>query len=146
MKAREYLQQLRKMDLMIINKKTQILFLWDMARSITSTLKEVNVQGSGSADPMADTVAKIVDLQTEIKGDIDHYVEAKLEAIRLINMVDNDEYISILFRRYINYDSWRMIASDMHYTRQSVIKKHDLAIDAFQKVLDDQEGQRVYTN
>lgn len=146
MKAREYLQQLRKMDLMIINKKTQILFLWDMARSITSTLKEVNVQGSGSADPMADTVAKIVDLQTEIKSDIDSYVEAKLEAIRLINMVDNDEYISILFRRYINYDSWRMIASDMHYTRQSVIKKHDLAIDAFQKVLDDQEGQRVYTN
>ncbi len=146
MKAREYLQQLRKMDLMIINKKTQILFLWDMARSITSTLKEVNVQGSGSADPMADTVAKIVDLQAEIKSDIDSYVEAKLEAIRLINMVDNDEYISILFRRYINYDSWRMIASDMHYTRQSVIKKHDLAIDAFQKVLDDQEGQRVYTN
>lgn len=140
MKAREYLQQLRKMDLMIINKKTQILFLWDMARSITSTLKEVNVQGSGSADPMADTVAKIVDLQTEIKGDIDHYVEAKLEAIRLINMVDNDEYISILFRRYINYDSWRMIASDMHYTRQSVIKKHDLAIDAFQAVLDSQKG------
>lgn len=140
MKAREYLQQLRKMDLMIINKKTQILFLWDMARSITSTLKEVNVQGSGSADPMADTVAKIVDLQTEIKGDIDHYVEAKLEAIRLINMVDNDEYISILFRRYINYDSWRMIASDMHYTRQSVIKKHDLAIDAFQAVLDGQKG------
>lgn len=140
MKAREYLQQLRKMDLMIINKKTQILFLWDMARSITSTLKEVNVQGSGSADPMADTVAKIVDLQTEIKADIDHYVEAKLEAIRLINMVDNDEYISILFRRYINYDSWRMIASDMHYTRQSVIKKHDLAIDAFQAVLDGQKG------
>lgn len=140
MKAREYLQQLRKMDLMIINKKTQILFLWDMARSITSTLKEVNVQGSGSADPMADTVAKIVDLQTEIKSDIDHYVEAKLEAIRLINMVDNDEYISILFRRYINYDSWRMIASDMHYTRQSVIKKHDLAIDAFQAVLDGQKG------
>lgn len=140
MKAREYLQQLRKMDLMIINKKTQILFLWDMARSITSTLKEVNVQGSGSADPMADTVAKIVDLQTEIKSDIDHYVEAKLEAIRLINMVDNDEYISILFRRYINYDSWRMIASDMHYTRQSVIKKHDLAIDAFQAVLDSQKG------
>lgn len=138
MKAKAYLQEIKKLDMKINNKQLQLSSLWDLAQSITSTIKEINVQTSKSVDPMADTVSKIIDLQDEINRDIDRYVDKKLEAIRLINQLENEQYISILVRRYVNYEEWRTIADEMHYTRQSIVKKHDAALKDFQKVLDNE--------
>ena len=135
MKAKAYLQEIKKLDMKINNKQLQLQSLWDLAQSITSTIKEVNVQTSKTVDPMADTVSKIIDLQDEINRDIDKYVDKKLEAIRLINQLENDEYISILIRRYVNYEEWKHIADEMHYTRQSIVKKHDKALLDFQEIL-----------
>lgn len=135
MKAKAYLQEIKKLDMKINNKQLQLSSLWDLAQSITSTIKEINVQTSKSVDPMADTVSKIIDLQDEINKDIDRYVDKKLEAIRLINQLENEQYISILVRRYVNYEEWKTISDEMHYTRQSIVKKHDAALKDFQEIL-----------
>ena len=135
MKAKAYLQEIKRLDVKINNKQLQLQSLWDLAQSITSTIKEINVQTSKSVDPMGDTISKIIDLQDEINRDIDKYVDKKLEAIRLINQLENDEYISILVRRYVNYEEWGTIADKMHYTRQSIVKKHDKGIADFQRIL-----------
>lgn len=136
MKAKEYLQNVRRIADKINNKQLQLLNLWDMANSITTTMSDLSGCGSGSLDQMADTVSKIVDLEKEISADIDQYVEMKLEAIQLINLMPNEQNSAILFRRYINREEWTEIAESMSYTRQSLMNKHRAAVEEFQEILD----------
>lgn len=136
MNAKEYLTGIRRLEGKIETKRMQILSLWDMAQSITGTIKEVGVRSQGCADPMAETVSKIVDLESEIKADVERYVNMRLEAMQLINLMHNEQYISILYRRYINLEEWPEIAVAMNYTKQSVLNKHRDALIEFQKVLD----------
>lgn len=134
MKAKNYLLEIRKLDRKIDNKQIQLDSLKALTTSITPTLKEINVQSNGSQDRLGDTMAKIIDLQREINDKIDEYVNRKLEAIRLINKLEDDISINILIQRYINYKSWDEIAESLSYTRQGVIKKHGKALLDFEKV------------
>lgn len=136
MKAKDYLLRIRDIDRKIENKQIQLDHLYDLAKSITVTPKEIDIQTSPALDPLGDTIAKIVDLQDELNGDIDKYVDMKIEAMRLINQLNNSEWEHILIRRYINYDAWQDIADLMGISRQAVDKKHGIALVEFQKILD----------
>jgi hypothetical protein len=134
MKAKAYLQRISEIDRKI-NKKQMILkSLYDLLYNITPKPKEINVQSSGPKNNFDDTISKIVDLQNEINKDIDNYVDMKIEAIKLIDKMSNDEYAEILIRRYINYEQWKTIAKDLGYTRQGINKKHGRALFEFQKL------------
>lgn len=134
MKAKTYLQDIRKLDRKINNKQLELESLENMITSITPKLKEVNVQSSGSQDKLGEIISKIVDLQNEINREIDRFVDRKLEAIRLINLLEDDVSISLLIQRYINYRRWDEIAESLNYSRQGIIKKHGQALLDFEKV------------
>lgn len=136
MKAKAYLQEIRKLDQKIENKQMQLQSLYDLIQSVTVPIKEINVQSSGSGDSIGNTIARIIDLQKELNADIDKYVDKKLEAIRLINQLENDEYINILIRRYVKYEEWQVISGQLHYSRQAIDKKHGLALLEFEKILE----------
>lgn len=136
MRAKTYLHEIRKLDLKIENKQMQVQSLYDLILSIGVSMEEEKVQSSHSQDPLGNTIARIVDLQKEINADIDKYVDKKLEAIRLINTLENDESINILFRRYIKYEEWQTIADELHFSRQAIDKKHKRALAEFQKIVD----------
>lgn len=134
MRAKTYLQQIRRLDRKINNKQIQLESLRELVTSITPILKDINVQSNGSQDRLGDTMAKIIDLQNEINNEIDLYVNRKLEAIKLINAMEDDVSINILIQRYINYKRWDEIADNLNYTRQGVLKKHGQALLNFEKV------------
>lgn len=135
MKAKNYLLEIRKLDRKINNKQIELDALRALVTSITPTLKEINVQSNGSQDRLGDTMVKIIDLQNEINREIDRYVDRKLEAIRLINKLEDDISANILIRRYVNYEPWEKIAEALHYTRQGINKKHGYALLEFEKCL-----------
>ena len=114
----------------------EIASLYDLIQSVTVPVKEVNVQSNGEQDKLGSGVSRIVDLQNEINADIDRYIDRKLEAIRLINRLENDDYINILVRRYVNYEEWQTIADNLHYTRQWIDKLHGRALLEFQKLIE----------
>lgn len=134
MQAKIYLAEIRKLDRKIDNKQLELDALKALVTSITPTMKEINVQSNGSQDRLGDTMTKIIDLQREINNKIDEYVDRKLEAMRLINKLEDDICINILIQRYINYKSWDEIAGSLSYTRQGIIKKHGKALLDFEKV------------
>ena len=134
MRAKTYLQQIRRLDRKINNKQIQLESLRELVTNITPILKDINVQSNGSQDRLGDTMAKIIDLQNEINNEIDLYVNRKLEAIKLINAMEDDISINILIQRYINYKMWDEIADNLNYTRQGVLKKHGQALLNFEKV------------
>ena len=136
MRAKAYLIEIGKLDRKIENKQMEIEHLRGLLESVTPRLKEINVQSSLDGDKMGDTIAKIIELQEQINAEIDKFVDRKLEAMRLINQLGDDDCINILIRRYINYEEWEDIAQALHFSRQWVDKKHGLALLEFQKIID----------
>lgn len=134
MQAKIYLSEIRKLDRKINNKQIELDALESLVTQITPMIKEINVQSNSSQDRLGETMAKIIDLKNEINNKIDAYVDRKLEAMRLINKLEDDISIHILIQRYINYKSWDDIAESLHYTRQGIIKKHGKALLDFEKV------------
>lgn len=135
LKAKVYLSEIRKLDRKINNKQIELDALEALVTSITPTIKKINVQTNSSQDRLGDSMAKIIDLQCEINKEIDKYVDLKLEAIQLINKLEDDICINILIQRYINYKQWDEIAQSLSYTRQGIIKKHGKALLDFEKVI-----------
>lgn len=127
MTAKEYLLQIRKNDNQINNKLAEISHLREMAMSITSTLKEDVVQTSGNGDKLADTIAKIVDLENEINADVDKQVDTKKEVMSVIDTLE-EPFCNLLYKRYLHYMTWEEIAVEMHYTYQWVCELHGRAL------------------
>lgn len=134
MKAKEYLQQIRKADRMIENKLSEIKMLRGLAESVTSTWKQDVVQTSGAGDKLGDTVAKIVDLQNEINADIDKLIDLKREIMSVVDQLEAP-FCDLLYKRYFQFMNWKEIAVDMNYTFRHVTRMHGEALKKVNDVL-----------
>lgn len=142
MKAKEYLQQIRKADRMIENKLSEVKMLRGLAESVTSTWKEDVVQGSGSGDKLGDTVAKIVDLQNEINADIDKLVDLKREIMAVIDQLEAP-FCDLLYKRYFQFMKWEEIAIEMNCSFRHVTRMHGTALEMVKRVLEESEVECV---
>ena len=77
---------------------------------------------------MADAVAKIVDLQTEIDGDIHRLIDIKRQIVAAIKAVDNKECQTLLELRFLCGHSWEEVAAKMGYSIQHTYRMRDLAL------------------
>lgn len=128
MTAKEYLSQAFHLDHRIDSKIEQIASLNALATKCTSTITGMPRNPSPSVSTMADAVAKIVDLQTEINHDIDALVDLKREIVTIIKGVENTEYQTILEKRYLCYQSWEQIAVEMNYDLRWLYRMHNRAL------------------
>lgn len=134
--AKDYLLQIRLLDTQIDCMLSNVDGLRDSLLRITPVLKQDVVSTSSSNDRMAATMAKIVDLQTEINQKIDTLVDRKAQAIRLLEKVRNPDYLKVLQLKYIEYETFEEIASEMHYSHCWVCRLHGRALQTFAKILD----------
>ena len=127
MTAKEYLGQAYRIDQRINSKLEQVASLQALATKATSTLCHDKVQSS-STKSMADTIAKIVDLQAEINADIDQLVDTKREIVSVIKRIQNPEHQTLLELRYLCFKSWEQIAVSLGYSIQHIYRLHDKSI------------------
>ena len=136
MKAKDYLMQIRLLDVRIDANIEELERLKAMATKVTSALQGDVVSRSRGADTMANAVAKIISLQETINRDVDAYVDLKQAALDLLSKVDNPTHYSILYGRYILYKTWEQIACDIGFTYQWVCQLHGVALQEFEKRLE----------
>lgn len=94
MTALDFLSQAYRLDLRIDSKLEQINSLNELATKCTATISDMPRNPNQSIS-MADTVAKIVDLQIEIDRDIHQLIDIKRRIAR-IKAVDNKEFQTLL--------------------------------------------------
>lgn len=135
MKTREYLGQAYRLDQRINSKLEQVASLNDLATKCASTLTGMPRNPKRNTSMVADSVAKIVDLQAEINRDIDMLVDLKCDMVRIIKSVDNAEYQTLLELRYLCFKSWEQIACDLNYSVSWVLKIHHKALSAVDAVM-----------
>ena len=133
MNAKQYLRQLRRLNDIVQSKLDQIEALRSLAQKITYVPKTVSVQESISEDKMTELISKIVDLQKELKTDIDNLLDLKLKITHQINSLNNDDYKLLLMLRYLNFETWEEIAVEMGYTYQWIHVLHGRALKYFQE-------------
>ncbi len=129
MTAKEYLGQAYRLDQRINSKLEQVSSLNELAKKVTTTLTGMPRNPNQATSTMADAVAKIIDLQAEINGDIDRLVDLKREMVTLIKAVNNIEYQTLLELRYLCFYTWEQIAVDMGYNVRHVYRIHDEAVE-----------------
>lgn len=136
MKAKEYLQQLKRLDT-LINQKIKEL---DELRSI-STVGSVDysterVQSSHSQDaPFVRIVHRMIELEQEINAEIDNFVDTKHLIINQIHTLRNTDYIMLLFKRYVEYKSLERICVEMNFSYDYIKHLHGYALKAFEETV-----------
>lgn len=136
MTAKEYLGQAYRLDQRINSKLEQVASLNQLATKCTSTITGMPRTPNRGTSTMADTIAKIVDLEAEINADIDSLVDLKREMVSLIKSVNNSEYQTLLELRYLCFHTWEQIAVEMNYGATWIYNVHERALNVIEKLLE----------
>ena len=129
MTAKEYLSQALLLDHRIDSKIEQIASLNALATKCTSAITGMPHNPSPSQSTMTDAICKIVDLQELLKKDLSALVDLKREIMGVINGIENDEYKTVLEKRYLCFLSWEQIAVDMGYEMSWLYRLHQRALE-----------------
>lgn len=134
MKAKEYLQQLQKLDI-VINQKLQELYELKKMQDIKAvdyTQEKVHCSKQYGATFEA-ILIKIIDMENEINAEIDSFIDMKHCIINQIQTLDNSKYMQVLYKRYVEYKRLEMVACEMAYTFQYVVLLHGQALKDFEQ-------------
>lgn len=138
--AKEYLRSISRMKGMIKVKRQQLAELHDQAEGLRGIdYSGVKVQTSPK-DTMAETMAKLADLETEYVNDVELYHKRLDKAIKLINKLPRDVDMLILTEHYIYGKGFVQIAYEHDYSYDYVINSHGRALLEFGKMLENVES------
>lgn len=136
MKAKEYLQQVTKLDMMIQNKLIEVEQWKSIALGTTSRSDGERVKASGSQQKMADAVAKYVDMEKELNLQIDRLAELKQTIISDIEQLPANEY-DFLHKMYIQGMELEEVAAIKGKTYSWATTVHGNALKQLQRILDE---------
>ena len=128
MTALDFLSQAYRLDLRIDSKLEQLNFLNELATKCTATISAMPRNPNQRISSMADTVAQIVDLQSEIDCDIQQLIDIKRRIVACIKAVDNKEFQTLLELRFLCGYTWEEIASKMGFSIQHTYRMRDRAL------------------
>ena len=126
--AVEFLFQARHIDVQINSKLEELHSLKAMAEKVTTTYQSDMVDGSRDVHKREGIICKIIDLQNEIKSDIDQLVDLKIAIRQIIESLPDMEGRTVLSLRYVRLLKWQEVADTMGYSLRRVHNFHDRAI------------------
>lgn len=138
MRAKDYLKQLKKLDLMITNKLVEVEQWKAIATGTTAQIGGERVQTSSSQQKMADAVCRYIDIEAEINSAIDRLVDKRKEVIGVIEQLDVDEY-DILHQHFVQYKTLQEIADSCNKSYSWVTYMNGRALANVQKILDERK-------
>lgn len=136
MNAKEFLSQVKKLDLQIKNKLIEKQQWKDIALGITANMEGERVQSSGSQSKMADAIIKIVDAESEIDSLVDRLIDTKKEVIETIEQLGSATQYDVLHLHYIQFLSYQEIADKYGKSYDFVKQAHKRAIRNVQAIID----------
>lgn len=139
MNVKDFLNRIRKIDVLINTKLEEISMLRNRLTNVTANTEKERVQTSMQGDKFGDTISKIIDLEREINNDIDVLVEYKTRARKLIETLDDDVLKVILYRRYFHGCTFEEIAVEIGYSWRWTCKLHGKALQKLNKAKEDIE-------
>lgn len=135
MRAKEYLNEIAKIDKMIKNKAAEIEHWKAVAESTTVYSEGEHVQSTSTGQKLANAVVKYVTIQEELEEDVNRLIAVRREVIHTIEQLDSEKY-DILHKRYVQCKSFKEIAIEINNTVSWVTTKHGRALQDVQRILE----------
>ena len=135
MKAKNYLQQLRRLEMSISQKLREQQDLRVLAACIPAAGYAADrVQGGrGGGAPYVGAVHRLLDLEDEISREIDGFADKKHQIINQIQSLPNGKYVEILYKRYVEFKSLERICAEMHFSYDYIKHLHGHALENFEE-------------
>lgn len=139
MNAKEYLLQVKKLDLLIKNKLIESQQWKDIALGITANMDGERVQSSGTKSKMADALVKSLDIESEINSLIDKLIDTKREVIQTIERLSSPLQYDVLHLSYIQFLTLQDIADKYGMSYDWAKQTHKRALKNVQRILENRE-------
>jgi hypothetical protein len=136
LEAKEFLTQVKKLDLLITNKLIEKQQWHDIALGITANMDGERVQSSGTKSKMADAISKCVDMESEIDRLVDKIIAVKKEVIQTIERLDSPLEYDVIHRRFIQDMTLQEIADHYKKSYDWATTTQGRAMANVQKLLD----------
>ena len=134
MTAKEYLEQIKKLDTLINNKLAESKQWLDLALNITSKTDGERVQSSGDKQTMANAIEKCVDIEREVNALVDEYISKKKEIIKTIEGLPEAEY-DVLHKIYVQYKTLYEVADERDIAYSWATSIHGRALKSLDEIL-----------
>lgn len=133
MKPKEYLSQIRRLDVLIEQKikERDELKKYDIS-GVEFGAERVQTSPTGEG-PQVRTVERLIEYETEINRMIDDFYDLKRRLIGQIQAIPRTEYVQLLYKRYVEYKRLEEIAVEMNYSFEWVRHIHGNALVEFGK-------------
>ncbi len=135
MNAKDFLRQIKKLDMLIKNKLIEIQQWKEIANNTTANLTGARVQSSGNPHKIADAIGRYIDLEREINQDIDKLIDIKKDVISVIEQLNPAEY-DVLHKIYVQYLTFDEVAIACKRTTSWATTVHGRALKHVQIILD----------
>lgn len=126
--AKRFLRGYRALLLRRESLLREIERLRESLTGITAPMKDDPVQGSGAADRMADTVARIVDAEEALEPALSEINEKIKEIMAAIDAVPDEMGKTVLTLRYIEGLDWLTISEKISYEISNTYIIHGRAL------------------
>lgn len=127
--AKQYLKQAYKLNERIESDKIELENLRSLSTSIAGDMTQEKVQSSASGDKTLNIICAIVDLEDEIKNEIEKLIRLKKEIRDVINKVEDVDEMLVLKYRYLMFLQWDEICEKMNYSKRQMYRIHDSALE-----------------
>lgn len=141
MEAKEFLSQMKKINALIENKLAEVQQLKNLVTNTTGNPSPDKVQTDVNPHRMAATIAKYMDLESEIDADIDRLIDARKDIIRVIEQLSATEY-DVLHKLYVQDYTLQDIADKHKRSYSWAAAKHDEAVISVQIILDSRKNNK----
>ena len=132
MTAKEYLDEIGVITERIKQKEIQLECLRETAGGAAALrYDKVQIQNSPQGDMLEKKVIELIELEESILVEKVHLEKLRAQVISQIHELDDERYIKVLFKRYVEKKSYELIAVECSYTYDYIRELHSDAIRAF---------------
>lgn len=86
---------------------------------------------SAPVDSLSQNVGRMLDIEKSIRQKLMAYIEMKTRIVDEIQQLEDERYIEILYKRYVEYKSITAVAYEMGYEYTWICHLHGEALKAF---------------
>lgn len=138
MDAKTYLQQIIKLEHLIENKMLDIARWKDIALSTTAPINEIRVQTSKNQQQMTAAVTNYIDMESEIKNDMQKLMHKRQEIINTIEKLKPAEY-DVLYKIYVQGLTLAEVAAAFDRSYRWAVGIHHRGLNHIQEILNNQQ-------
>lgn len=133
MTAKEYLCAVQDKDKDIIAQQEYIEALRSVLESISVNMSGERVQSTSDPDKFGKVFAQIDEEERKLERMKYDFVMYKLAVVNAIKQVQTEKYRTLLYEKYINYKSFKLIAVQMNYSYDYILELHKDSLIEFEQ-------------